>query len=338
MGESVMKKFHLGSLLLGALLLIFLIWKIGPGTLWRDLSLLGWRLVPFILMEGIVFVFRTLGWRYCLSLPYRSLSFFRLLGINLAGNSINYFTPTATLGGEVIKGTLLSMHRSGPEAASGVIIGKLSFALSQLLFVVLGSLLILWRLDLPMAGTVATIGGSTIIGAGIVAFLLVQKYGKLGSVVRWLVAHRLGGETLKKFSQQITQVDQALQLFYQERPGDLPISMLWHMAAMICSIGKTWYFLSVVTTAPLFVAAGIWFLENLFDLMAFAIPLGIGVQEGIRVLAFKTLGLSLALGLTYGIAQRLEQIFWAGTGLLLYGALLAGKSEKGIFAKKGVVE
>lgn len=331
-----MKKFHVGTILLGIALLILLIWKIGLEALWRDLSLLGWRLVPFILMEGVVDIFHTLGWRYCLSPPHRSLSFGRLFGIRLAGSSINYFTPTATLGGEVIKGTLLSFHSRGPEAATGVIIGKLSYSLSQLLFVVLGSILILWKIHLPAARSLAMLAGSTLLGAGIVGFLIVQKHGKLGTVVRWLIAHRVGGETLRKAGYQISQVDEALKLFYKERPGDLPLSMSWHIAGMTWSILKTWYFLSLLTDGSFLAAAGIWFLGTWFDLLTFPIPLGIGIQEGIRVLAFKALGFSFSWGLTYGIALRLEQIFWGGIGLLVYAALLAGKRERRLFPKKGV--
>lgn len=329
-----MKKFHIGSILLGVILLIFLIWKIGPDALWRDFRLLGWGLIPFILMEGIVDVFNTLGWRYCLSPPHRTLPFSRLFAIRLAGSSINYFTPTATLGGEVIKGALLSSYKKGPEAAAGVIVGKLAYALSQLLFVVLGSFLILWRIDLPVAGSAMMLAGSSLVGAGIAVFLVVQKYGKLGAVVRWLVAHEAGGETLKKAAHQITQVDQTLKLFYQERPGDLPLSMLCHAAGMGCSILKTWYFILYLTGGTLYSAAGIWFLSTWFDLLTFPIPLGIGVQEGSRVLAFKAVGFPLTLGLTYGIALRLEQISWSVAGLFVYTALLGRKREKGLLSRK----
>jgi uncharacterized membrane protein YbhN (UPF0104 family) len=330
-----MKKFHIGSILLGFVLLILLIWKIGLDALWRNLSLLGWGLVPFVLLEGIAAIFYTLGWRYCLSPPHRSLPFFRLFGINLAGNAINYFTPTATLGGEVIKGTLLSMNHRGSEAATGVIIGKLAYALSQLLFVVLGSMLILWRIRLPAAGSIAMLTASALLGAGIVGFLVVQKHGKLGAVVRWLVAHKVGGQTLPKAAQQITQVDEALKLFYKERPGDLPMAMFWHAVGMTCSMGKTWYFLLLLTDGSFFAAVGVWFLGTWFDLLTFAVPLRIGVHEGTRVLAFKALEFSSALGLTYGISLRLEQIFWAGVGLFIYAALLTDKREKGLFSSKG---
>ena len=331
-----MKKFHVGSILLGIVLLILLIWKIGLDALWRDFSLLGWGLVPFVLMDGVAGIFYTLGWRVCLSPSHQSLPFFRLWSINLAGNSINYFTPTATLGGEVIKGTLLSLDHRRLEAATGVIIGKLSYAFAQLLFVVLGSILILWKIRLPAVGSIAMLAGSTLLGGGIVGFLMVQKYGKLGAVVRWLVAHKVGGEPLQKASHQITQVDEALKLFYLKRPGDLPRSMLFHTAGMTCSIVNTWYFLLLLTDGSFIAAAGIWFLGTWFDLLAFAIPLGIGVQEGSRILAFRALGFSLTLGLAYGIALRLQQLFWAGVGLFLYALRLSGKREGGLFPKKGV--
>jgi len=331
-----MKKFHVISILLGTVLLIFLIWKIGINALWRDICLLGWGLVFFILMEGIVDIFHTIGWQYCLSPSHRSFSFFRLLGIHLAGSSINYVTPTADIGGEVIKGALLSLNHQGQEAATGVIIGKLSYVLSQLLFVVLGSILILWEINMPAAVSAAMLMGSALVGAGIVGFLIVQKYGKLGVVVRWLVAHKVWGEILQKTTHHITQVDSALKLFYKDRPADLLISMFWHTVGMACSIMKTWYFLTLLADGSFFAAAGIWFIGTWFDLLTFAIPMGIGIQEGTCVIAFKALGFSLTLGLTYGIVLRLERIFWAVIGLLMYAILLAEKREGGLSPKKEV--
>ena len=103
---------------------------------------------------------------------------------------------------------------------------------------------------------------------------------------------------------------------------------------MTLSIGKTWYFLLFLKGGPFSAAAGIWFLGTWFDLLTFSIPLGIGVQEGARVLAFNALGYSLALGLTFGVALRLEQLFWAGIGLLLYTALWAAKGQREALARK----
>jgi len=324
-----MKKFHAWSVILGIILLALLIWQIGVDALWQDLKLLGWGLLPLILIEGVADLFHTLGWRHCLSGPHRSLPFFHIVCIRMAGYSINYLTPTAGLGGEVTKGTLLSLNHRGPQAATGVIIGKLSYSLAQLLFVVLGSVIVLWRIDLPVGVWMAMLAASTILGAGILGFLAVQKYGKLGSIVRWLVAHKVGGKTLKKATHHITQVDNDLKLFYKEHPLDLPLSMFWHAVGFSCGIVQSWYFLFILTDDPsLVIAAGIWLLGTWLDLVSFAIPFNIGIFEATRVIAFRLVGFTSALGLTYGVALRLEQIFWAGVGLLIYAVFVLRSSQR----------
>ena len=332
-----MKKFHRFSLLLGFLLLALLIWKIGLRALWQEMTLLGWGLVPLILSEGVVDLVHTLGWRYCLSGPHRALSFFQIFRIRMAGTAINYITPTAGLGGEVTKGALLSLNHQGVEAATGVIIGKLAFSLAQLLLVVIGSLTILWTIHLPAAALAAMRTATILLGGGILAFLAVQKYGKLGAVVRWLVTHKVGGKSLEKAAHHINAVDEELKLFYKERPADLPLAVFWHIVGMAFATVQTWYFLFLLTDqASLTTAAAVWILGSWLDLMSFAIPIDIGVLETTRVIAFRTLGFHSALGLTYGITIRLRHIFWTGVGLLIYTTLLVKKEEGGLHLNKEV--
>jgi uncharacterized protein (TIRG00374 family) len=332
-----MTKFHRVSLLLGFLLLAFLIWKIGLRVLWQDMTLLGWGLVPLILSEGVVDLVHTLGWRHCLSGPHRALSFFQIFRIRMAGTSINYITPTAGLGGEVTKAALLSLNHQGVEAATGVIIGKLAFSLAQLLLVVIGSLTILWTVHLPAAALAAMRTATILLGGGILALLAVQKYGKLGAVIRWLVTHKVGGKSLEKAAHHITEVDEELKLFYKERPADLPLAVFWHIIGMAFATVQTWYFLFLLTDhASLTTAAAIWVLGSWLDLAGFAIPIDIGVLETTRVIAFTTLGFHSALGLTYGITIRLRHIFWTGVGLLIYATLLGKKEEGGLRLNKEV--
>jgi hypothetical protein len=334
-----MKKFHTVSVVLGITLLVVLIWHTGLGPLWRNLILLGWGLVPIILLEGVADLFHTIGWQYCLSEPHRSLPFSQIFQIRLAGAAINYLTPTAALGGEVTKGTLLSMKHPGPEAATGVIIGKLSYAMAQLLFVGAGSIVILWGIPLPDGLWVAMLSGGALLGSGILGFLLTQKYGKLGAIVRWVAARNLGGKPLATAVLHMNEVDHALRRFYKEHPGDLPLSMFWHIVGMACGIIQTWWFLYLLTDTPsLITGAGIWFLGGWFDLLTFPVPYDIGILEASRGVAFSFLGFNLALGLSFGIATRLKQLFWAGIGMLVYMAILAGEKGKGIPVRTKIAE
>jgi hypothetical protein len=151
------------------------------------------------------------------------------------------------------------------------------------------------------------------------------------------VSHRVGGKGMQTAADHMSQVDQALKLFYKEHPRGLALSMFWHTVGMACGIVQSWYFLLLLTDDPSFImAAGIWFLGSWLDLLSFAVPFNIGVLEGTRVIVFNVLGFHSALGLTFGVALRLEQLFWAGVGLLFYGGLLVKRKEKGVYSREGV--
>jgi hypothetical protein len=241
----------------------------------------------------------------------------------MSGSSINYLTPTAGFGGEVAKGMLLASEHTGTEAATAVIIGKLSYALAQILFVVAGSAVVLTRVPLPGGLWVGLVAGTALLAAGTIGFLVVQRHGRLGSVMRWAAVRRIGGTGLTAVAGRISRVDEALKAFYRTRPLDLPLSVLWHVAGMVFGIAPAFYFLAITTDAPSpLTAASIVVRGTWFNLVTFALPVDVGVQEGVRVIAFRVLGFASALGLAYGIVLRLNQLVWSGIGLMIYGVLV----------------
>jgi uncharacterized protein (TIRG00374 family) len=322
-----MRAINLILLILGTTLLAALVFSIGAGELWSELCSLGWGLIPFLLVEGIAEMIHTLGWRHCLPENARSMSWFKLFQIRLAGYAINYLTPTAALGGEVTKATLLASKCRGREAVSGVLIGKACFGLAHLIFVAIGTLIIMRSIRLPAAIWMPLLFSGLLIGGGVFSFILLQKYGKLGSLIRWLTARGVGGRALEKVGAQLTAVDEEMRAFYRKQPWDMCLAIFWHLAGYSAGILQTWLFLHLVhPPASLSVAASIWFLGMWFDLLTFAIPMNIGALEGSRVLSLKLFGFSPALGLAYGVALRSAQILWAAVGLVFYSVLTMRKS------------
>jgi uncharacterized protein (TIRG00374 family) len=318
-----MKKFHNLLLVLGIVLLAGLLWKIGIAELWRELGLLGWGLAPLMLGEGVAEMIHTRGWRHCLSGSLRSLPWFTLFRIRMAGYATNYLTPTAALGGEVTKGALLASYEKGPDAASGVLIGKLCFALAHLTFVTLGAVLVLWRVHLPKALWVGMIVSGGLLAVGMIIFLLLQKYGKLGTLVRWLAANKPANHTLQKAAREISAVDQTMMRFYRERPWDMPLAICWHLVGYSTGIAQTWLFFRLLhQDANWSVAAGMWFLGMWFDLLTFAVPLNLGTLEATRILAFQSAGYTALIGMTFGLALRLAQILWTVFGLITHALLV----------------
>ena len=141
----------------------------------------------------------------------------RLFRIGMSGFAINYLTPTASLGGEVSKATLLSATQTAPRAVSSVLLDKLTTGFAHLLLAVVGSLFLLWRVNLPTELWVAMVITTGLLTGGMAVFLALQMRGKIGSLGRWLVAHRLANGAISQFAQQLSKVDEALKQFYREQ-------------------------------------------------------------------------------------------------------------------------
>jgi hypothetical protein len=98
--------------------------------------------------------------------------------------------------------------------------------------------------------------------------------------------------------------------------------VFWHLLGYSVGILQTWFFFTLLhQNASLALAASAWFLGLWFDLLTFAVPLNLGTLEGTRIISLKALGYDALLGMTYGVAIRLAQLFWAGFGLANYGLL-----------------
>jgi uncharacterized membrane protein YbhN (UPF0104 family) len=329
-----MKKLQLILLGLGLVFLAGLLAKVGVRELWRELALLGWGLIPLMLGEGVAEMIHTIGWRCCLSGPLRSLSWWALFRIRMAGYAINYLTPTAALGGEVTKGVLLAARHRGPEAASGVLIGKVCFALAHLLFVGLGALLVLWRVKLPTVLWLSMLLSGGLLAGGMIVFLLLQKSGQLGGIVRWLAARKTAGPTIQRVAQDFTVVDETMKRFYQETPDRLFLAISWHLLGYSTGIFQTWLFFHLLhQEASWTVASCTWFLGMWFDLLTFAVPQNLGTLEGTRVIVLQAFGYTSLMGAAYGFAFRLAQIFWSCFGLANHALLVSRKG--GLHSRTG---
>ena len=323
-----MKMLNVFLLLAGVLFLVVLIGNIGAGELFHELRLLGWGMLPFVLGEGVAEMIHTVGWRCCLEQPYRSIPWWRLYRIRMAGYALNYLTPTAALAGEAAKINLLARCYPGPKAACGVLIEKFCFPFAQVLFVLVGSALLIGHVHLPVSLWVSMLLSVSVVAGGILVFYLLQKHGKLCGIIRWLSKCWPNIPALQKLSEQTSQVDNALRDFYSHQSRNMWRAVGWHLLGYCTGFFQTWIFLhSVERETSLPMVAAIWFLGMWFDLLTFAIPLNMGTLEGSRIIVFQAVGYSALPGMACGLAIRISQIFWSVVGLIIYGCLTAHEQE-----------
>ena len=114
------------------------VWAIGIDTLVRDLRLIGWGLAVILLVESLSVILNTGGWALAFPSGERTVSARRLLAARLAGDAINYLTPSATVGGEVLRVRLLGHHVPASLRWASVSVAKVGQSAAQAVFIFLG--------------------------------------------------------------------------------------------------------------------------------------------------------------------------------------------------------
>lgn len=133
-----MKAIKIFALLLGIVFTGWLIKDAGPRKIWLELVKLGpWSLL-FLIPYIFTYIFDTLGWKYSFSSKVK-VPFSCLFKVRLAGESINYTTPTAYVGGEPVKAMILS-KKGIPmsHGMSSVIIAKFLMTVTEVVFIIIG--------------------------------------------------------------------------------------------------------------------------------------------------------------------------------------------------------
>jgi hypothetical protein len=323
------KWLHAAFLVLGVALFAILLGSVGIETLWQDALRLGWGIVAIVAIEGVADVLRTAAWQRCFAPGHRP-GVFALWWPNLAGAAVNYATPTATLGGEVVRGTLAPQGIPPAEITSSLAINRLTLSLADTSIAAAGATLILMKAPLGPAGKLGVLVGLGLLLAGTGAFFWLQRTGRMASLVgrRSIVTRLLGPERAAKVREISEDIDQRMEELHRDGAWAVGESVLLQFAARSIGAVQLWMFL-VFMGAPSDLATVLitFLVARGIEAVAFFVPASLGVQEGGFMLGLKLAGLEPALGLTFSLALRVEQIVWAAIGFAAYAGVLANRRQ-----------
>jgi len=331
-------KAILGVFLLGGLALLgWMVAQVGLRDLLASFQAVGVWLVPFFLLEIIPDLLHTAGWAACFPGYQRPLRLWQLYGIRLAGSAINQMTPTATLGGEVVKVLLLEPAIPRAQATAAVVIDKASITLAHMCYLAVGLVYALGHLPLSSALRWALSLTMSLISLGVLGFIAAQRYQLLSTLVSQVSRLKGAPAKLHQLSQRLEPLDTQLMAYYTTHPWRFGGSLLLHLIAFVCTGSKTYILLRLLLglQAPgwaeaLMVAMAVAALDQLF----FLVPARLGTLEGTRLLVLSAVGIAQVFGLAFGLIARLESLFWNGIGLLIY-ALCTRRTFLARSAKEG---
>ncbi|MBI3454299.1 MAG: flippase-like domain-containing protein [Candidatus Rokubacteria bacterium] len=316
---------ELGCLGLGLALLGATVWRIGLGALAGDLRSLGWGLAGILLVESLNVLFNTWGWSLAFPAGERTVSYPRLLAARLAGDGVNYLTPSGTVGGEFLRVRLLGAGVPLGLRWASVSVAKLGQTVAQAIFILLGLALALPRLTevRPWAAWLGG-GGAALLIALVLGWLLRRGvWATLGGVARRL---GLGMRVPAGWAGPGRDLDAALgRLGGWRVAGALACFVAgWAVGAAEIYLILTWLGSAVDWQTALVLEAGSVFIDGIL----FFVPAKVGTQEGGKVVLFAALGLNPARGLTVGVVRRIRELSYAGLGLAALGVLTARRAPQ----------
>lgn len=305
-----------GIVLLGAL-----VWKVGVRGVSDSLQLLGPWLAPFLLLNSVSVLLHTAGWSACFVGHSCSLRLWQLAFIRMAGSAINQVTPTADVGGEVVK--VLLLHPSMPQstATAAVTIGKSSSALAQMIYLACGIFFLMKRLSLPAELKRTVVLTLSLFTLGVLMLIVLQRYGGMSKLVQLIGRMGVIPSFFHRLQHRVTALESQWVIYYTSHPWRFARSVALHVLGFVSDAFRTYILFRLLLgdsapalTDALLVAVAVSALQQIF----FFVPGNIGTLEGIRFTVLSAFGVAEVYGFAFGLVARIESLCWNGIGLIAY--------------------
>ena len=301
-------------LALGTATFLYLLWKFEPARVWGHLVAFGWGfavLLPFQILDHML---NAAGWK--LAFPPESsgrVRFRDLVRVRIAGDGVNYLTPSANIAGEFVRPGMIDGGLSSDVRVTSVLVAKVTQTVGQVFFIFSGLGYLLHAKLFDFDGTQAVLGA---IGVGGIFFGLV-----IGVSLLVMRPPKWFERRFPAAVESSAPVRALLKSYLLSHPVRMLGSIAFFMLGYAWGAAEIWIicrFLHV--PVGLEMAFSIELFSNMVDSLAFMVPAKIGTQEGGKAVIFKALGLRPELGFTLGIIRHVREICWAGLGLALYAA------------------
>jgi putative membrane protein len=251
--------------------------------------------------------------------------FVQVLKMRWVGVSVNSLLPAAPVSGDLVRTRLAILGGVPASIAGATIIADVTLgALSQVAFTILGLVALLSIGGSAHEDVVTTtILGTLLFGVLIGIFLALQRAGIFKLLTRHASRLARGRDWLALVG-GAASLDHELASVYARR-RTLTHSMVWRMASWIAGTGEVWLAMHFIGHPIGLVEA--FMLESLIQAVrgaAFAIPAGLGVQEGGLIILGGVIGLDVELSLALSLVKRAREL---GIGLpgLFYWQLVESR-------------
>lgn len=223
------------------------------------------------------------------------------------GSAVNTLLPVATIGGEMVKARIIAlMSHSGRDAVSTMVVDKTLQASTVLLWGSIGIAMLaaIAPNDWVVVGVVI---GAVLLGLGIAGFIWVQHLGSLSVLARF-VDRASGTGKWSALVDDAGETDAAIRAIYR-RPTAVAGAVIYRLAGHVWLVGEVLLAAHLMGhTIGLTEAVLLKGVVVAIRAFSFAIPAGLGVQEGGYVAIGILLGMPGELMLAVSLVSRVREM------------------------------
>lgn len=305
---------------IGIAILIVLIWQTGFSDFKEAINKGGVALLLLTLFYPFEVVSRGYAWKWVYpghkNLPpgYFMWSFWY-------AQSMNILVPTATIGGDILRGDYL-IQRDGEVTAiiTSLLADKTIHGIATVLMLITGLLLLLTK-HIKSEFIYVIIGLSVALAVGVYVFIRIQRSGKVSGVLKRMADNKTGFFSIAKIKSTIIQ--KRLDKIYTD-PGIMLKSIIVRFLGDVIMAGEVWLAAWLMNT-PITIIEAITLRLISYGVRyaAFFVWGGLGIQESMYALLSAFVGLSPSLLIVISLATRSQEII---TAILGGGTWMAQKS------------
>ena len=232
------------------------------------------------------------------------------------GQSVNRLLPTASIGGDVVRGRFLILKKEDEtDVVTSLIADKTAHATSTLLLLILGLLMIVTRItDVKIiAGLIAA---SLLLTFGIVFFIRLQRNAGVSALLAKWSDSKNG--LLSRAEESARIIEDKLEHIYAHPSGFIK-SVLIRVISSTAMAAEIWV-AAWLMGSPISVVEAVTLRIVSFGVrsLAFVVWGGLGIQEGAYALLSTFVGLPPATLVAISLATRVREIVVAIPGVIAW--------------------
>jgi putative ABC transport system permease protein len=308
------------AFLLGALLLFYLVRKVGVEQIFSALSRVGFGFFIVVAANGARHVLRTIAMRLSVSPEHRRFSFMQAFAARLGGESMSFLTFAGPLLGEATKVALLRKRVPLVHGVPALVVDNLLYNLSVVLVIFGGAVWMLFAYPVPTVAREVLIVIATVSFLGLIAAAMAtrKRVTLLTNIIDRLARRGFRPRFLRTRRHHIYRVELTVYGFYKRRRAAFFSMIGLDLAAHVTSVLEVYITLRMLGAVPF--VGGAYIIESLTKVINFAfgfVPGTIGVYETGNGIILRTLGYTTAIGVALAIVRKAAIIFWTVIGLFV---------------------